>query len=39
VTFTATGQDITGLVITTGPGATISGSVVFDGPKPPSWQD
>ena len=34
VTFTATGQDITGLVITTGLGATISGSVVFDGPKP-----
>jgi hypothetical protein len=31
VTFTATGQDITGLVVTTGVGATISGSVVFEG--------
>jgi hypothetical protein len=36
VPVTATGQDITGLVITTGPGATISGRLVFDGnAKPP----
>jgi hypothetical protein len=36
VPVTTTGQDITGLVITTGPGATISGRLVFDGnAKPP----
>ncbi|HEV3216664.1 MAG TPA: carboxypeptidase-like regulatory domain-containing protein [Vicinamibacterales bacterium] len=28
------GQDITGLIITTGPGATISGQLVFDGISP-----
>jgi hypothetical protein len=30
-----TGQDISGLMITTGPGATISGRLVFDGNSPP----
>lgn len=31
VTFTAAGQDITDLVITTAPGATVTGRVIFDG--------
>ncbi len=31
VAITADGRDITGLVITTSPGATISGQVIFDG--------
>ena len=36
VPVNTTGQDITGLVITTGPGATISGRLIFDGnAKPP----
>ena len=36
VPITASGQDITGLIITTGLGATISGRMVFDGSvKPP----
>ena len=35
VAVTAGGQDITGLVITTHPGATISGQVVFDGAPAP----
>jgi protocatechuate 3,4-dioxygenase beta subunit len=36
VPVTTTGQDITGLVVTTGPGAAISGHLVFDGnAKPP----
>ena len=30
------GQDITGLMITTGPGATISGRVIFEGKSEPS---
>jgi len=35
VPFTATGQDISGLVITTGLGATISGRMIFEGSSPP----
>ncbi len=31
VTVPVNGQDVTGLIITTGPGATISGRLVFDG--------
>lgn len=34
VPITVAGQDITGLVITTGPGATIAGRVIFDGTTP-----
>ena len=34
VPITAGGQDITDLVITTGPGATISGQVIFEGGAP-----
>jgi carboxypeptidase family protein len=34
VPITVAGQDITGLIITTGPGATISGRLIFDGTSP-----
>ena len=35
VPINVAGQDITGLVITTTPGATITGRLVFDGTRPP----
>jgi hypothetical protein len=34
VPVTVSGQDIVGMVITTGPGATVSGRLVFDGDSP-----
>src|SRR5204863_9874459 len=38
VTVPVNGQDVTGLIITTGPGATISGKLLFDGAsaRPPA---